>query len=202
MAQSYFVKLRIVEVKDIKPVSTTQTKTLPNPYIEVEVCDEVQRTPVAEETSTCVWNASLLFSNIRLSPVQLKRLEARIVLRSANVLVRDDVLGCVTLELSSILNQSDSKGHLPDSWFAISDPQRPERIVAYLRIEAWVGLTGSVVESVATAQEGARQALSDAEASLDPSGALSPTEIPDVSLVPAPPANPLMHMPRPPTMHL
>ena len=183
MSQSYFVKVRIVEARKIQlPLTTPSTSSLPNPYVEVEVGDEVQRTAVAEETSTCVWNATFIFSNIRLSVAQFDRLEARVRLRSANVLVRDDILGCVTLELPGIFRQSDSKGHMSDTWVAVSDPQKPERIVAYLRLEAWVGLTGSIVETVSAASEAADAAAGDLSESLDPLGALAPVGVPQVRL--------------------
>lgn len=181
MAQTYYVRVRIVEARNIElPTALTRGPSLPSPYVEVEVCGEVQYTPVAEETSTYVWNSTLLFSNIRLSPAQFKRLEARVHLRSANVLVPDYALGCVTLDLPGIFEQVDSAGHMADTWVALPDAERPERTVAFVRLEVWVGVTGSVVESVMSASDAAAVAASDASASLDASGALLPVGVPDV----------------------
>lgn len=181
MAQSYFVKIRVVEARKIQlPLTTPSSSTLPNPYIEVEVGGDIQRTSIAEETSTCVWNATFVFSNLRLSPAQFDRLEARVRLRSANILVRDDVLGCITLELPGIYQQSDAKGHMSDTWVPFSDPGKPERVVAFVRLEAWVGLTGSIVETVSSASDAAALAAIDVNAALDPTGALSPVGVPQV----------------------
>lgn len=143
----YQLQVHILQATDLKGESATG---LSNPYVSVKCLGKTQHTTTKKQVSGAAWDEKLFFNFKNLEPSHLQEAEAKVVVRSRNLLTTP-MIGCYQFNLLQIYGMKDHE--LYDSWVALTDPSNEDD----------VGIQGNLRLSLTLLGPGDKQQVHDPE---------------------------------------